>query len=178
MIMTEEEKDITDEELEKRLQPIAARIRASMQRYMKETRNEFLQEPQEDLKELAAEGDNMPSDGWWEHISEDDKTRHCLTGLYKTPPIHSQVVICKDHPFLEAWMKEEGAFGVVLSVEPPSIITLRDKKDNLILDKNNQEVRMPGIPRVEVDFSEDDYGRGFYLPADCVKLREDDDEVA
>ena len=182
--MTEEERDITEEEIERRLAPIAARIVASMQRYMKESRNEFLQESQEDLKELAAKGESMPSDRWWEHIREDDKTRDWLTGLYKTPPIHSQVVVCKDHPFLEAWMKNKGAFGVVLSVEPPSIVTAYDKEGNPILDKDGNEVRMPGIPRVEVTFSEDDrtppqggLGGGFYLPANCVKLREYDKDA-
>ena len=123
--------------------------------------------------------EDMPSDGWWEHIPEDDDTRDWLTGLYDTPPVQSQVVICKDHPSVEAWMTEEGAFGVVLSVEPPPLITPLDKNGVPILGKDGKEVRMPGIPRVQVTFSEDDPNAAFYLPADCVKLREDaenDDE--
>ena len=145
--------------------------------YLRKSRNEFLQESQERRKLLGKREEDMPSDGWWEHIPEDDNTRDCLTGLYDTPPIQSQVVICKDHPSVEAWMREEGVFGVVLSVDPPSIITLHDDQGNPILGKDGKEVRMPGIPRVEVTFSEDDSRGGIYLPADCVKLCEDDEDA-
>ena len=151
---------------------------------LKNRRNEFLQESQERRKRLGTKEENMPSDGWWEHIPEDDETRHWLTGLYMSPPVHSQVVVCKDHPSVEAWMRKEGVFGVVLSVQPESIITLRDDQGNPIIGKDGKEVRMPGMPHVEVTFSEDDrtppqggLGGGFYLPADCVKVCEEDEEA-
>ena len=112
----------------------------------------------------------MSSDGWWEHIPEDDKTRHWLTGLYITPPVNSKVVISKNHPAADLWMTEEGVFGVVLSVWPPSLITPLDNKGLPILGKDGKQVRMPGIPDVEVAFPENDYEGGMYLPADCLKL--------
>ena len=62
--MTEEERDMTDEEIEKSLEPILARAGAKMQRYMKERRNKFLQESQEKLRRLGAKEENMDSDGW------------------------------------------------------------------------------------------------------------------
>ena len=151
--------------------------RQNMRLFLKKRRNEFLQEEQGFMKMLGEKEENMPSDGWWEHIPEDDEARHWLTGLYKVPPVQSQVVVCKDHPFVEAWMREEGAFGVVLSVDPPSLITLRDDQGKPILGKDGKQVRMPGMPHVEVTFSEDDSRGGIYLPADCVKLREDDEDT-
>jgi hypothetical protein len=140
---------------------------------LKKRRKEYLQEEQEMWKRWGTKEEDMPSDGWWEHIPEDDYTRDRLTGLYDTPPIQSQVVVCKDHPSVEAWMTEKGVFGVVLSVQPESVITLRDKNGVPVLGKHGKEVRIPGIPRVEVAFSEDEPSGAFYLPVDCVKLRED-----
>ena len=140
---------------------------------LKQRRNEYLQEEQEMWKRWGTKEEDMPSDGWWEHIPEDDDTRDGLTGLYDTPPIQSQVVICKDHPSVEAWMREEGVFGVVLSVEPPSLITPLDKNGVPVLGKDGKQVRMPGIPRVQLTLSEAEPSAAFYLPVDCVKLRED-----
>jgi hypothetical protein len=118
-------------------------------------------------EEYRAKVEDPYSEEWWEHIP-DEEPRHWLTGLYMSPPVNSKVVVCdKDHPFLEAWMRAPGVVGVVLSVQPESIIT--------ILGKDGKQVRIPGIPRVEVAFSEDDYEGGFYLPADCVKVLEDED---
>ena len=140
---------------------------------LKQKRNEYLQKDQEFMKMLGEKEEDMPSDGWWEHIPEDDDTRHFLTGLYKTPPVQSQVVICKDHPSVEAWMREEGVFGVVLSVEPPSLITPLDKNGVPVLGKDDKQVRMPGIPLVEIAFPEEKYQGGRFLPADHLKVREE-----
>ena len=79
-------------------------------------------------------------------------------------------MISKNHPAADPWMTEEDVFGVVLSVQPESSITLLDNKGLPIVGKDGKQVRMPGIPNVEVAFPEDDYEGGFYLPADCLEV--------
>ena len=74
-------------------------------------------------------------------------------------------------------MREEGVFGVVLSVLPESTATACDKDGKIIFDKDGKELRMPGIPSVEVAFPEYDYAGGYYLPADCLKVREHYEEA-
>ena len=173
--MTEEdmtEEDMTEEDIKKHVDAMMVEAWPEMQRYMREMRNKFLQESQEELRILGAKEKNMDSDGWWEHIPEDDETRHWLTGLYIAPPVNSKVVISKDHPSADPWMTKEGVFGVVLSVQPESTIILVDTEGNPIYGKDGKQVRMPGIPDVEVAFPENDYQGGLYLPADCLKLRE------
>ena len=163
---------MTDEEIEKLVDAEVAEAWPEMQRYFKERRNKFLQESQEELRRLGAKEENMSSDGWWEYIPEDDETRHWLTGLYMSPPVNSKVVISKNHPAVEPWMTEKGVVGVVLSVWPGSKITPLDNKGLPIIGKDGKEVRMPGIPYVEVAFPEDDYESGFCLPADCLEVLE------
>ena len=102
------------------------------------------------MKEVGTKEDNRPSDEWWEHIPDFDfdKRRHWLTGLYMSPPEESQVVVCKDHPFVDLWMREENVLGVVLLVELESIITACDKNGQPIKGKDGKELRIPGIPSV------------------------------
>ena len=181
--MTEEE--ITEEEIRKRFDPILARAGKEMQRRMKERRKELLQKSLEWMREAEVPPDRMLSDEWWEYIPDFDfdKRRHWLTGLYISPPEESEVVVCKDHPFVDPWMREEGVFGIVLSVRPGPRIIARHTNGEPIIGKDGKEVRMPGISRVEVAFPEDDYDGGLFLPANCIEMREhyeseeEDDEI-
>jgi hypothetical protein len=177
--LTEEQRNLLAQERKARLDPILAIIRERSKRYRKETRNKFLQEDQEELRKLGAKEENMDSDGWWEYIPEDDKTRHWLTGLYIAPPVKSKVVIRQDKtdPSLQDWMKAPGVFGVVISVWTPPTITPLDNEGQPILGRDGKPVRMPGIPRVEVAFPETDYERGTTIPADCLKIRADDEDA-
>ena len=99
-----------------------------------------------------------------------------LTGLHITPPVNSQVVICKDHPLVDPWMREEGVFALVLSVQPSSTITPHDENDQPFLGKDGEEVRMQGIPLVEIAFPEDEFEGGLFLPADHLKVHEEDED--
>ena len=152
---------------------LRAEAREEMKLYMKEMRNKFLQEDVEEMKADGVPPDELLSDKWWEYIPDFYETRHWLTGLYLSPPVNCKVVICKDHPSLYQWMREEVVFGVVLSVQPAETVTARYKNGLPIFGKDGKELRIPGIPRVEVAFSDNDYEGGFYLPADCLKARED-----
>ena len=58
-----------------------------------------------------------------------------LTGLHMAPSVNSKVVICMDHPFMDPWMREEGLFGVVLSVQPKETGTACDKNGLAIFGK-------------------------------------------
>ena len=121
-------------------------------------------------EEYRAKLEDPYSEEWWEHIP-DEEPRDGLTGLYITPPLHSDVSICKDYGLLEPWMREEGVFAVVLSVQPPPTITPHDENDLPLLGKDGKEVRMPGIPLVEIAFPEEGYEGGRFLPADHLKVR-------
>jgi hypothetical protein len=185
--MTKEERDITEEEMtdekmteeeiEKHANAFLEKVSPKIDLLLKEMRNEFLQRSLDRMKKNGVPPDRLYSDRWWEYIPDFDETRHWLTGLYNTPPVDSQVVICKDHPAVHEWMRAPGVFGVVLSIQPESVITLRDKNGDPILDKDGKQVRIPGIPRVEVAFPEDDYQHGLSFPADCLKMREDDEDA-
>ena len=169
-------KNMTEEELQQYFDAVMVKIGPELKRLRKERRDKFLQKSLEDMKKHGVPPERLLSDGWWHHIPDFDDTRSWLTGLYISPPLNSRVVVCKDHPFVEGWMRAEGVLAVVLSVQTPSVITLLDEKGKPILDKDKKEVRIPGIPRVEVAFSEDDYGAAFYLPADCLKVLEYEDD--
>ena len=123
-------------------------------------------------EEYRAKVEDPYSEEWWEYIP-DEEPRDGLTGLYITPSRYSHVSICKDHPSVEAWMREEGVFAVVLSIQPPPTITPHDENDQPFLGKDDKEVRMPGIPLVEIAFPEEKYQGGRFLPADHLKVREE-----
>ena len=184
--MTDKEKqevdNLTDEEskeVDKLVDEAVASIWPKLQLTLKEMRNEFLRNAQEDRKERAKERgvelQKQYSDDWWEHIP-DEEPRHGLTGLYIAPPVDSHVSICKNHPFVDPWMREEGVFALVLSVQPPPTIIACDNTGEVIKDKHGNPVRMPGIPLVEIAFPEEDYEGGLLLPADCLKVLEEDED--
>ena len=184
--MTDEENKevdkLTDEEnkeVDKLVDEAVASIWPKLRLKMKKRRNDFLRRSEERLKEWAKEDgvelENPYSEEWWEHIS-DEEPRHGLTGLYLAPPVNSHVSICKDHSFVDPWMREEGVFALVLSVQPPRTIIACDKTGEPILGKDGERVRMPGIPLVEIAFPEDEYEGGLLLPADCLKVREEDED--
>ena len=131
----------------------------------------FLKEEEEYRTKL---GDPY-SEEWWEYIP-DEEPRDGLTGLYITPPRYSDVSICKDYGLLEPWMREEGVFAVVLSIQPPPTITPHDENDQPLLGKDGKQVRMPGIPLVEIAFPEEKYQGGRFLPADHLKVREENED--
>ena len=184
--MTDEENQevdkLTDEEnkeVDKLVDEAVARIWPKLRLRLKNRRNDFLRRAEEQLKGLAKEHgvelQKRYSDEWWEHIP-DEEPRHGLTGLYITPPVHSHVSICKNHSFVDPWMREEGVFALVLSVQPPPTIIACENTGEVIKGKHGKEVRMPGIPLVEIAFPEDEYEGGLLLPADCLKVREEDED--
>ena len=184
--MTDEENKeidkLTDEEnkeVDKLVDEAVASIWPKLRLKMKKRRNDFLRRSREQRKERAREEGrelaNRYSDDWWEHIP-DDEPRHGLTGLYLTPPVNSHVSICKDHSFVDSWMREEGVFALVVSVQPPPVIIACDETGEPIVGKDGERVRMPGIPLVEIAFAEDEYESGLLLPADCLKVREEDED--
>ena len=126
-------------------------------------------------EEYRTKREDPYSEEWWEYIP-DEEPRDVLTGLYITPPLYSHVSICKDYGLLEPWMREEGVFAVVLSIQPPPTITPHDENDQPLLGKDGKEVRIPGIPLVEIAFPEDEYEGGRFLPADHLKVREEDED--
>ena len=123
-------------------------------------------------EEYRTKREDPYSEEWWEYIP-DEEPRDGLTGLYVTPPLHSDVSICKDYGLLKPWMREEGVFAVVLSVQPPPTITPHDENDQPLLGKDGKQVRIPGIPLVEIAFPEEGYEGGRFLPADHLKVREE-----
>jgi hypothetical protein len=120
------------------------------------------------------------SNRWWDYIPEDeDKKRHHITGLYLTPVPGSKVSICDDYLTVQPWMRKKGVFRVVRGVmEPPTFTPIInkpnfDEKKKLlnkkVIDTDGNEVRMPGIPFVQVSFPQDDYEDTYLIPANCLK---------
>jgi hypothetical protein len=173
--MTDDERYMTKEERRKFLEPRLAKARRRLELLRKETRNEFLQRSLDRMKKNGVPPDRRYSDRWWEYIPDFEETRNWLTGFYKVPLVNSQVVICKDHPFVDPWMREKGVFGLVLSIKPPKTITLVDEYGYDRYDKDGNRVRIPGISDVEVAFPETDYEGGLFLPADYLEMREYDE---